>query len=203
MDRDTKRFYDADPEGYSRLTLASDVSGLRERFTSRLREGARVLDLGCGSGRDTLAFREEGFEVVPVDGSEGMCRVASENTGSDVRCLDFLDLDYADEFDGVWACASLLHLDRDGIVSAMRLIHRALRDGGVLFVSFKKGEYEGYRDGRWYTDLTEADIRALSEAASFAVSEVWENVDPRGTVWVDAIMTKSDQPAPGSDVTSY
>ena len=110
MDETTRRFYDGDPDGYSEATRWNDVADLTGRFISHLPNGARILDLGCGSGRDTLAFRSLGFEVVPVDGSEGMCRITSENTGSEVRRLDFLDLDYIDEFDGVWACASLLHL---------------------------------------------------------------------------------------------
>lgn len=190
MEQVTKAFYDGNPEGYSESTFGNDVSDIRRRFLSRLDPGARILDLGCGSGRDTLAFREAGYEVVPVDGSEGMCRVASSNTGSKVRCLEILDLDYVDEFDGVWACASLLHLGSREIQEAFRLIRRALREGGAVYVSFKEGTFEGIRDGRWYTDMTVDGLIGMAEAAGFLAVDVWQSTDPRDTVWVNAVLVK-------------
>lgn len=188
MDETTRGFYDGDPEGYSEATRWNDVTALTGRFTSYLSHGARILDLGCGSGRDTLAFRHLGFDVVPVDGSEGMCRIASEFTGSDVRRLDFLDLDYIDEFDGVWACASLLHLRPEEILEAMGLVRRALRSGGVFFLSFKEGDFCGYRDGRWYTDMTTEGLRELAEGTGFQVLDMWESADRRGVRWVSGIL---------------
>lgn len=188
MDETTRGFYDGDPEGYSESTRWNDVTSLTGRFISRLPPGARILDMGCGSGRDTLAFRRLGFGVVPVDGSEGMCRIASEFTGSEVRRLDFLDLDYVDEFDGVWACASLLHLRPEEIPEVMDLVRRALRSGGVFFLSFKEGDFRGYRDGRWYTDMTSEGLRELAEGTGFEVLDMWESVDRRGVRWVSGIL---------------
>ena len=190
MDRDTMGFYDGDPEGYARSTLGCDVTSIRRRFTGMLRPGSRVLDLGCGSGRDTAALREEGFDVVPVDGSEGMCRVASSFTGSEVRHLDIMDLDYVSEFDGVWACASLLHLRPEQLDGAMGLIRRSLRDGGMLFLSFKSGCFRGVRDGRWYTDLTSEDVASLAGRTGFEVADIWGSTDPRGTQWVNAVLRR-------------
>ena len=188
MDETTRGFYDGDPEGYSEATRWNDVTALTGRFTSYLSHGARILDLGCGSGRDTLAFRHLGFDVVPVDGSEGMCRIASEFTGSEVRRLDFLDLDYVDEFDGVWACASLLHLRPEEIPEVMGLVRRALRSKGVFFLSFKEGNFRGYRDGRWYTDMTLEGLKELAEETGFEVLDIWESVDRRGVRWVSGIL---------------
>ena len=190
MDQVTRDFYDGDPEGYSESTFGNDVSELRRRFLDHLDPGARILDLGCGSGRDTLAFRDAGYEVVPVDGSEGMCRVASANTGDSVRCLDFLDLDYIEEFDGVWACASMLHLRPEEIADAMVLVRRALRCGGVFYISFKSGGFAGYREGRWYTDVQPDGLRSMASSSGFDVLDVWSTVDPRGTVWTNALLEK-------------
>lgn len=184
------RFYDGDPESYSDSTFGNDVSALRARFAARLRPGARVLDLGCGSGRDTVAFRREGFEVVPVDGSEGMCAVAARNTGSEVMRLDIADLDFDGEFDGVWACASLLHLRPEELVSALAGIRRALKEGGAAYVSFKAGSFSGVRDGRWYTDLTAEAVVELAGRAGLEAAEVWESTDPRGTEWTNAILRR-------------
>lgn len=186
----TLDYYDSDPEGYSDSTFGNDMSGIRRVFAGYLDRGDRILDLGCGSGRDTLAFRAAGFDVVPVDGSEGMCRVAERNIGTPVRRLLFRDLDYSGEFDGVWACASLLHLGDDELVSVMGLIRRALRDGGVLYASFKLGDFAGFRDGRYYRDMTPDSVRGLAGRTGFQVERVWLNRDGRGTEWVNSIMLR-------------
>ena len=183
-------FYDSDPEGYSEATFGNDVSDIRGRFMSHLPEGARILDLGCGSGRDTLAFRDLGYDVVAVDGSEGMCRVAERNTGMLVRRLMFSDLDYESEFDGVWACASLLHLPTDQLVEVMKKVRKALKPGGVLYVSFKEGEFSGKRDGRFYTDLTEDGVRELVKEPGFEILDLWSNMDCRGTTWKNALVSR-------------
>ena len=190
MDQVTRDFYDRDPEGYVESTFGNDVFDLRRRFLDHLDPGARILDLGCGSGRDTLAFRDAGYEVVPVDGSEGMCRVASAITGDSVRCLDFLDLDYTEEFDGVWACASILHLRPEEISDVMALVRRALRCGGVFYISFKSGGFSGYREGCWYTDVQLDGMRTMATGSGFDGLDVWSTVDPRGTVWTNALLEK-------------
>ena len=191
MEPTTRAYYDHDPEGYSESTLSNDMTALLGRFASRLPQGGRVLDLGCGSGRDTIALRGMGFSVVPVDGSEGMCRVASENTGSEVRCLDILDLDYVGEFDGVWACASLLHVPSAELPRTIMLIHRSLRSDGVLFANFKEGVYGGMRDGRHYTDMTEGRLAELLESKGMVPIEIWTSVDPRGVRWTNSVSRKA------------
>ncbi|MBQ8180172.1 MAG: class I SAM-dependent methyltransferase [Candidatus Methanomethylophilaceae archaeon] len=184
-------FYDTDPEGYSEETFTADVSELRDRFLAHLPAGARILDLGCGSGRDTVAFRSMGFTVVPVDGSEGMCRVAVTNTGSPVRRLLFSDLDYDSEFDGVWACSSLLHVPSVELPRIMSLVHRALRPDGILYVSFKEGVYEGVRDGRYYTDATVGSLTDLVPSDLFSPVDVWTSREPgRGVTWVNGILRR-------------
>lgn len=190
MDDRTIGFYDSDPQGYSDTTFGNDVSASRDDFASRLPKGSKILDLGCGSGRDTLALMERGFDVTAVDGSSGMCAVAERNTGRPVRWLLFRDLDYVDEFDGVWACASLLHLPRRELAAVMGLVHRSLRHEGILFASFKKGDSEGFRDGRWYTDMTESSMEELAESTGFSVVDVRTETDARGVEWVSAILRK-------------
>lgn len=183
----TLSFYDSDPRGYSDSTFLTDMSDARSRFASRLPEGARVLDLGCGSGRDTLAFSRMGFRVTPVDGSEGMCGVAEGNTGIPVRNITFDELDYDACFDGVWACASLLHVPSSELPDVLDKVRRVLVPGGILFACFKEGDFEGVRDGRHYTDLTVDALVDLLEGCGFEVLETWTSEDGRGTRWSNVV----------------
>ena len=185
---DTLDFYEANAEKYAAESLTHDVLDDRGRFISRLPRGARILDLGCGSGRDSFAFSRLGFEAVPVDGSMNMCREAEKYTGLTVRCLTFSELDYTEEFDGVWACASLLHVPSAELPEVLGRVRRALRREGVFFCCFKEGEFEGERDGRRYTDMTPRRLGDLLESCGFSVIELWENVaEETGVRWVNAV----------------
>ena len=176
MAPDSTSFYDRDPEGYSVKTFTADVSELRDRFPSLLPEGASVLDLGCGSGTASLALQ---------------CRVARENTGLDVRHLMFGDLDYIDEFDGVWACSTLLHVPSDDLPSILSLIHRSLHRDGIFYMSFKDGDFEGEREGRYYTDMSPEDIPALAGDNGFEVIDVWNSREPdRDILWTNALLRR-------------
>lgn len=191
MHFDSTSFYDGNPEGYSAKTFTADVSDLMDRFTALLPKGASVLDLGCGSGRDSLAFHCMGYRVTSVDGSEGMCRVARENTGLEVRQLLFSDLDYIDEFDGVWACSTLLHVPSDELPFVLSLIRRSLHRDGLFYMSFKDGDFEGEREGRYYTDMSMGDIPGLAASNGFDVVDVWNSREPdRDILWTNAILRR-------------
>ncbi len=191
MDPETRAYYDGNSRGYSDSTMGNDLSDTMSRFLGHMRQGGRILDLGCGSGRDTKTLMSKGYDVVPVDGSEGMCRVASENLGMPVRRLDFSDLDYVKEFDGVWACASLLHVPSAELPRTIMLIHRSLRSDGVLFANFKEGVYGGMRDGRHYTDMTEGRLAELLDSKGMVPIEIWTSVDPRGVRWTNSVSRKA------------
>ena len=125
---------------------------------------------------------------MPVDGSEGMCRVAESNTGSEVRMLDFTSLDYVDEFDGVWACSSLLHLSSDVLPMVLGSVHRSLRKGGIFYVSFKEGSFEGFRGDRYYKDMTIEDLDLLLSSNGFEPVDMWVSLEPgRDITWVNAV----------------
>ncbi len=187
----TIEYYDSDPEGYSGRTLNAEIPSALYCFLRLVPSGGRILDLGCGSGRDTLAIRAPGFSVVPVDGSPGMCRVAAENTGSEVRNVLFSELDYKEEFDGVWACASLLHVPSRDLRHILGLVRDSLVPGGTMCMSFKEGTFEGVRDGRYYTDMTPGSLIELAESAGFVTVEVFTETEAsRGVPWVSAIIRK-------------
>ena len=154
----------------------------------------RIIDVGCGSGRDAAAFREMGYEVRGLDASEELARVAAERFGIDVDVCDMASWVAEEPFDGVWCCASLLHLDDDGVERFFQNLTGNVTDGGAVFVSVKTGIETGYDDkGRFMRNFTEDEICGLMEEAGFTVKEVWYTDDGLGrsdVKWVNVIALK-------------
>ena len=138
-----------------------------------------MLDAGCGSGRDALAFRQAGYQVDAFDASEEICRLASENLGFQVRCLRFQDLEGEVEYDGIWACASLLHVPGEELPDAIQRLKKLLKPDGVLYASFKRGEGERNKGGRYFQDMTQEKMTDLFETAGLTVLESYESADVR------------------------
>lgn len=187
----TLDFYNRHSEEYSEKTFGADLSVLREDFLSCLPLSGSILDLGCGSGRDAYAFSERGYSVTAVDGSEGMCEAARKNTGLEVIRKNFSELDYAGEFDGVWASCSLLHVPSAELPEILGKIDRALKPNGIFYCSFKKGDFEGEREERYYTDMTVGRLTDLVCDNGFLPIRTWESPEPgRDLVWVNSLSRK-------------
>ena len=154
-------FYEANAEDFFRRSLAIPVIPEHGRFAAMLPPGGRVLDAGCGSGRDALAFRELGFEVTATEAAPRLAALARDHTGLDVQVLRFDEMDWREAFDGIWTCASLLHAPREELPAVVRRLASGLVPGGVWFMSFKYGTQDRETPGRRFTDLDEAGARAL------------------------------------------
>ena len=181
-DTTTISYYDANAADFVAGTVGASMRDALGRFAALLPQGGRVLDWGCGSGRDAKALAEAGFQVVATDASEAMCQAAGNLAGAvgvTTRNEGFLALEEEAAYDGIWACASLLHLRRSALPEAFARAHRALKAGGVLYASFKLGGFEGYRSGRWFTDLRQADLAALLPAETWQLLETWQSGDVR------------------------
>lgn len=161
--KETLDFYDQNAEEFASGTVTADMSEARTRFALCLPANGMILDLGCGSGRDTKEFLDAGFMVEAMDGSEELCALASAYTGIRVKRMLFSELDARERYDGIWACASLLHLPRTDLAEIIGKTEEALKHGGVLYASFKYGDYEGMRNGRYFTDFTEKSLPAFWE----------------------------------------
>lgn len=164
MDSGTEQtlgYYNKNAAGFVESTVDVEFGELQERFVRMLPEGGRILDLGCGSGRDSLAFMSSGFVVDAVDGSEAMVKAASELTGLSVARALFNEYEPKEPYDGVWACSSLLHVSRCDLASLIQRYSDCLKPGGVFYMSFKLGDFEGMRNGRWFTDLDEESFSEL------------------------------------------
>ena len=177
---ETLTYYKLRRASFIANTLSADMEETRNRFLAHLAPGARILDLGCGSGRDTKAFLQLGFHVDAADGSAEMCRSASKRTGIPVKQMLFQELDEIDVYDGIWACASILHLPKPELADVLKRISAALKIGGVLYASFKYGTFEGMRNGRFFTDFTEESLAAFwQEIEGLRIMEQWITQDVR------------------------
>lgn len=148
-------FYNENAENFFSQTVRADMGLLYEKFLSKLpTTKGKILDLGCGSGRDSKHFKELGFEVVALDLSEELAKKASEYIGQKVIVQDMRDLEFEDEFIGVWACASILHLPVDDIEIVFKKVFKSLKKDGIFYLSFKYGENDYIKDGREFTCFT-------------------------------------------------
>ena len=191
----TITYYNRKAQEFVQDTCNVGFTEIPNRFIRYLNSGSRILDLGCGSGRDTKYFLDQGFDGVATDGSAELCRIASEYTGIEVKQMLFDELSEVAAYDGIWACASILHLPYDELVAVLKKITVALRPNGVLYTSFKYGTYEGERNGRFFIDMTEGRLdELLADAEGLAIEELWFTGDVRpgreDEKWLNVIMRK-------------
>ena len=154
-------FYNKHAEEFTTSTFEVDMKSLYQPFLTELPEGARILDVGCGSGRDTLAFKNKGYQVDAIDYPEELVKKATQLTGIPVRLQSFYEIDADQAYDGIWACASLLHCERTRLKEVIGKLLSALKPNGMLYMSFKYGNGDRQKDGRQFTDLGEVQAKAL------------------------------------------
>ena len=184
-------YYNSNSKAFFEGTVNADMSLWRDKFESYIPDGGRILDAGCGSGRDSRAFIQHGFSVVAFDASSEMCRMAAELIGQEVWQIRFDEISFDEEFDGIWACASLLHVSNEELPDVLGKLRKALKDGGVLYVSFKYGEGMKQRGERTFSDFTEESVKVLLNDAEFEVLECGVTLDIRpdrnDEKWVNAV----------------
>jgi SAM-dependent methyltransferase len=176
----TTSYYDAHFAEFCQNTVAVDVSALYVPFLRELPNGGRILDAGCGSGRDSLAFLRKGYHVISIDASREMVSAATKYTGQEALLLPFDALDFESEFDGIWACGSLVHIARRDLNSVLARLSKALKPNGVAYMSFKHGDAERMEGERFFNDLDETTLRSiLNVQPELEVVRVWITEDLR------------------------
>ena len=176
----TLTWYRENAETFLSRTGNVDMTMTYDPFLELVAPGGSILDLGCGAGSAALYFTRKGYKVLAVDGCAEYCEHTRRRAGCEVRQMLFGELDYTNAFDGVWACASLLHVGKDALPGVLRLIRRALKKHGVFYASFKYGETEREKNGRLFSDFTEESLRALlDEAGGFRTVKLWTTADAR------------------------
>lgn len=190
----TIEFYNRNAADFFNDTVGVDMSALHDRFLQKIPAGGLILDAGCGSGRDAGAFKARGYRIVAFDASSKLAELASHHLGQTVAVRTFADVDEVALYDGVWTCASLLHLPYDEIGDALRRLWIALKPGGALYLSFKEGQGERIKDGRHFTDLDEQTLRGLlAELSLVDRIECWQTSDQRPgrtEVWLNALVRR-------------
>ena len=160
-------YYNNHAQEYFDFTVKADMSEQYEQFLKFVKRGGKILDFGCGSGRDSLYFKNKGYDVTAIDGSEEMCKLARAYTGLDVKCMNFYDFNEVDSYDGIWACASLCHLPRKDLLDILIRLRNALMEKGHICMSLKNGQGEEITpEGRFYSYLDLAAAEELFEQAN-------------------------------------
>jgi len=170
-------YYSANAIAYCEETSKFDVGDLYRPFLEYLSPEAHILDLGCGSGRDSKAFREMDYNVTSVDGTSEIAAWASAYTGWPVAVKSFHELDYRNEFDGVWASASLLHCQQDQLQGVFQKIVESLKDNAVAYMSFKWGAGYTVDDrGRHFTNQTSQTLeQLLANVENSEILRIWDS----------------------------
>ncbi len=190
----TLKYYQQHADRFFTSTVSVDMSSLYQPFVAALPDGATVLDAGCGSGRDSKAFAGMGYRVEAFDASAQMVALATAFTGLDVQDKRFDQLEAVAHYDGIWCCASLLHVSQAELPEVMQRLARALKPGGIWYVSFKYGDGERVQEGRHFTDLNEAALeRLVAPLEGIIIMSTWQTADKRPDrheTWLNALLRK-------------
>ncbi len=192
---DSLDFYSENARDFFKRTVELDLSVLYAEFLPHIPEGGAILDAGCGSGRDSRHFLENGFAVHAFDAAPDLAERASKYIEQRVEVVDFASFKSTQQYDGIWACASLLHTAPADLPAVIENLASFMKTGGVFYMSFKYGTGETARGNRRFTDMDEAGIDSLARAlASLRLKKSWATQDLRvkrvGEKWMNTLWMK-------------
>lgn len=183
-------------EFYQR-TINYDMTSVYNPFIEQIVEGGHILDAGCGPGRDSLYFIKTGYKVTSIDASDEMVKIASKLTNQSVIKMRFQDMNFINEFDGIWASASLLHVNKVEMYDVVKRLSKALKNNGVLFASFKYGNKEEDIDGRFFNFYDEHSWdKVIKDFPSLKPIDIWKSedtrVDHKNEYWLYLLLRKEN-----------
>lgn len=182
----TLAFYRKHARDFVKATARLDLHDLYEPFLKRLKPGAHILDAGCGSGRDGAAFVARGFRVIAIDASRAMVTGARQRR-LDARLMTLQKIHFSAKFDGIWACASVLHVPHCEIPNVLGRFADVLKPGGLLYISLKESHGERVaEDGRFFSYFRKEEFTSLlTQRGRFELLDTWltRAADSPGTDW--------------------
>ncbi len=189
-------YYNLNASKFIESTINLDMSSLYDQFTKHLKPGAKILDLGCGPGRDVKSFNNMGYNCIGMEPSLELRSFAETYTGKLILPGTAQSLNFQNEFDGIWACASLLHVDKEELSVVLQKMTTALKSPGFIYLSFKHGTSSGVRaDGRFFQDMNSDLLRSLlTNVTNLNINQEWITVDIRvdnSTDWFNVILIKN------------
>ncbi|QCU76339.1 class I SAM-dependent methyltransferase [Pseudoalteromonas distincta] len=192
MSNTTLTYYNQNAKAFSDSTLNVDMSALYAEFLPHVAQHGSILDAGCGSARDAAFFKAQGFTVSAFDASPKLAELASSYLQQPVAVKTFQQLNCVNKYDGIWCCASLLHVPKAELPEVFLNLQNALKPNGVLYVSFKYGDTERVHNGREFTDLNENALTHLLSNTQLKAIKQWQSVDQRpereSEVWLNALI---------------
>lgn len=191
----TLSYYNKNAKEFVSDTIDVTFTETQDVFLDYIPAGGSILDFGCGSGRDTKYFLSKGYNVDAIDGSEELCKIASEHTGISVKQMLFDELDVIEAYDGIWACASILHMEKNHLPDVINRIVTATKENGTVYLSFKYGAFEGMKNGRYFTYLTEETFQdMIKDIPTLIIDKMWISADVRpgrgDEQWLNLILKK-------------
>lgn len=185
-------YYNQNAQAFVDATLDVDLTALYDEFLPLIPKNGTLLDAGCGSGRDAFIFKERGFNVDAFDISPEIAKLASEYLNQKVAVSSFQALDDVDRYDGIWCCASLIHVAKNDLTEVFNNLARALKPQGIVYVSFKYGDGEREHNGREFTDLNEQTLESIIKGTDLFILKSWQSADQRperaSEIWLNAIL---------------
>lgn len=185
-------YYESNAERYAAETISADMSEQYQRFLPLLKKGAKILDVGSGSGRDACYFQKQGYQVTALEPSKNLCREIRKVFSREIVCSNIQNYRPTERYDGIWACASLIHLKEEEVLHFFEKIDLYLEDSGIIYVSGKNGISTGeVEDGRFFLEFTEQLVeKILTVNKQLKLEQLWytEDVNNRkGFRWLNVI----------------
>ncbi|WP_372654212.1 class I SAM-dependent methyltransferase [Halobacteriovorax sp.] len=183
-------YYNTNANSFIENTLNLDLSDLYEKFTEHLKDNSKILDIGCGPGRDLKFFKNSGHNAIGVEPCRELAEFARNYSNCTVLRCSIQEFDDIDVYDAVWACASLLHLNTKELKETFLIIKNLLKSEGTFYCSFKYGEFEGERSGRFFNDQTLSSLEDLLPS-DLKILESWITDDVRESSdekWINILL---------------
>lgn len=192
----SKEFYNLNAQSFFDSTVNVDMENIYNHFLPHVAPGSLIVDAGCGSGRDSLYFKQNNYVVDAFDASEELAKKASELIQQQVNVSTFDTYSNSTKASGIWCCASLLHVPRSSLLSSIKNLEKHLLTGGVMYVSFKFGDSERTQNGRAFTDMNETSLQhLLQKIPALEIIDLWITGDNRpgreNEKWLNAVLKKT------------